>query len=644
MKHALLTWLLTFSSFLLAEGQTYCKKPWYLNVESDKLIISFKENVNLIAKDSIVKSLGLTILYDLPAPKVTIVKTNGTERLSNCMINLNNHPYVNFANYLLKTVDNSTYALLENIYVKIPKNVSLEELVPAIEKLKLRAEQIPGLERTYILKPSANFPGGTLNRLMVLKKLPFEYVEPDALFNPIICTNDPFLNRQWAIHNDSTTIISGNPDNLTDADMDVDSAWTITTGDPNIKIAVIDAGVDTLHPDLNDNLLTGFDATGQGSKGYPNMDKSQNAHGTACSGIIAAEGDNNEGIAGVAYSCKIVPIRMFYYIDTSLNGIPLPNTPWSTTTWMANALSYAIDSAQVDVISNSWAVPDLLIPYTGGDTGLVNDIIRKGASEGRNGKGIAMFFSSGNFDPAQPFIAPRPLWPSRLPEVIAVNATSMCDEAKSVNSCDGEQWMGHMGDSLDISAPGVKVATCDISGNKGYSSGDYTFTFNGTSAACPNAAGVMALIYSIRPDLDLEGAKSVLFQSAEKVGGYDYYQARQYGNWSDSLGYGRVNAYKALLMAQNYTAIDNMGWASFTCFPNPNFQGNVGIRFTSPIAGSIAWSLISFDGRTLYDQTFDAMVGVNTFQVNPGVPLASGIYLVKLTAFQQTFTQRIIIQ
>ena len=154
-----------------------------------------------------------------------------------------------------------------------------------------------------------------------------------------------------------------------------------------------------------------------------------------------------------------------------------------------------------------------------------------------------MLFSSGN-DGITDTI---PLWPARYEKTIAVGATSMCDEQKTPTSCDGENWWaGNWGEGLDVSAPGVKVATIDMLGSNGFNNTEYYNSFNGTSAACPNAAGVMALILSHTPSLPEWLARKVLATTSEKVGGYDYSTWKEHGGWSLELGYGRIDAFDAV--------------------------------------------------------------------------------------------------
>ncbi|MCF8464797.1 MAG: S8 family peptidase [Flavobacteriales bacterium] len=366
----------------------------------------------------------------------------------------------------------------------------------------------------------------------------FAIVSPNLMHTVSDCSvDDPRYNRQWNLKNDGSSL-QGN--GTIGADMDAEAAWTITTGSPNVKIAIVDSGVDTLHPELLGKLLPGFDAFDAGTNGYPIPNFPSDGHGTACAGIAAATTNNNLGVAGVCRDCRVIPIRVFEYVDF---GGTMGVIPWSTTDVFINGLSWMWQEGDADVSSNSWGVPDgLLALFPGGDT-LVNAIIDDAIEQGRGGLGIPMLFSSGN-DGITDSI---PIWPARYAPTIAVGATSMCDQHKSQTSCDGESWWaGNWGEGLDVSAPGVRIATIDMLGTNGFHSTEYYNSFNGTSAACPNAAGTMGLILSHTPGLPEWLARKVLSSTSEKVGGYDYSTWKEAGSWSQELGYGRINAFQAV--------------------------------------------------------------------------------------------------
>jgi len=372
----------------------------------------------------------------------------------------------------------------------------------------------------------------------------FEYAEPDFIKFLNRLSNDPLFSTQWSLENLGTTTYPGG---TVDSDMDVVEAWDTTMGNSSIKIAVLDEGVDLAHPDLINNLLPGYDATGLGSNGGPSND---DAHGTACAGIIAAQANNSIGMAGVAPNCKIIPVRIAYG-----NG----SGGWITSdTWIGNAINWAWQTANADILSNSWG--------GGSPSTTITNAFTSAVTLGRSGLGAPVLVAAGNSDGAVSF-------PATLSNIICVGAMSMCNERKSTTSCDGETWWGsNYGAELDVMAPGVKIVATDISGTAGYVTGDYTSTFNGTSSATPNAAGVMALILSQDVSLSEGQARILLESSCEKVGGYAYASTSGYPNGTrhNEMGYGRVNAHNALILLSggcfspfNLTA-SNVGSSSAT--------------------------------------------------------------------------------
>ncbi|MGB3547289.1 MAG: S8 family serine peptidase, partial [Saprospiraceae bacterium] len=202
-----------------------------------------------------------------------------------------------------------------------------------------------------------------------------DFVEPNFIRLIKPHTNDPFLSSQWAINN------QGYLGGTIDADMDVDDAWAFATG-AGIKVAVLDEGVDLTHPDLTNNLLTGFDATGNNSNGGPN-ETNNDAHGTACAGIIGAIANNTSGIAGVAYNSKIIPVR-----------IAFSNGPFWTTNdnWIANGINWAWQNG-ADVLSNSYGGGS----YSSTIENAINNAVNLGREDANgNPRGSVVLFSSGN--------------------------------------------------------------------------------------------------------------------------------------------------------------------------------------------------------------------------------------------------------
>ncbi len=332
----------------------------------------------------------------------------------------------------------------------------------------------------------------------------FKYVEPDFWMENSKSSDDPYYPQQWGLKN------TGQYEGEAGMDINVDMAWNYTTGD-NIVVAVIDDGIQLDHPDLQDNIyILSYDAETSTS---PSDVYDEDGHGTSCAGIIGAVKDNNIGVSGVAPNCKLMSISFImnkiHYKRKIAAGIN-----WA---WQHGA----------DILSNSYSM------YF--QSNYINDAIDNAVSNGRNGLGCPVFFSSGNKDKSSIN------YPASLANTIAVGAMAPNGERKKSYGVDGSKWGSNYGAGLDVIAPGVLVPTTTIDG-------EYELNFNGTSAACPHAAGVMALILSANPCLTQEEARAILCKSCDKLPGY-YFSEQKYGLWNEEVGYGKINAYKAIELA-----------------------------------------------------------------------------------------------
>ena len=331
-----------------------------------------------------------------------------------------------------------------------------------------------------------------------------EYAEPEWVFQVprLAAVNDPLFEKQWALKK-----------------MNVSNAWKISKGSPNIKVAIIDEGVDIRHPDLKSKIVTPYDAVGDDNNQNPN---SWDGHGTACAGIAAADTNNKEGVAGVASKCKILPVRIAQGRKEARGWI-------TNSTIIARGIKKAVERG-ADVLSNSWGGG----PYSTA----IRKELKKAIEDGRNGKGCVVISATGNSD------RKNIIYPAKYPESLACGASNQWDKRKSKTSLDGETWWGsNYGKELDFLAPGVKIHTTDNRGSGGYNkSGNYINTFNGTSSATPNAAGVAALILSIDPHLRHWEVADILRLTAKNLGND--------GGWDEQTGWGRVDAFKALNAAK----------------------------------------------------------------------------------------------
>ncbi len=645
MKHFLSLISLLFFAYILPiqANVTSWEKEYQSQIDYTKCIITFEneevkeKQYNLFRKVDGLRSAA--VHTPIPNTNSTILRLKGgQENYAQVIEELKAEPSIQQISPYIKTPSGQEIGILNEFFVRLKNNTDLPILESYFcEEGVCSIEPHEWLQQVYRIKTTKEASFSILDMAISAQQSGlFDYAEPNYLIHPKVTAevDDPYFDRQWALDNTgSSRQFSGTPD----ADMNVTSAWNITTGDPAIRIAVLDSGVDTNHLDLVDNLLPGFDATDGDTDGFPTFNFSNDGHGTACAGILAAKGNNGEGVAGVAYDCSLVPIRVFYYVDT-LNSV----LPFSTSDWMAAGISWAWQEGKADVLSNSWAFPQFLMALLPGDPAIVEQAITEAATLGRGGKGSLLFFSSGN-DGIDPY------WPANVPGAISVNATSMCDERKSETSCDRESWAGNWGVGLEISGPGVKVATTDAISRNGYETGDYKFDFNGTSAACPNVAGVAALIFSANPYLSAFQAKDILLSTADRTGGYAYDSVGVHGTWSKELGYGRVNAAVALVEALGTVAVEEgelLEEMSLEVYPNPTHD-QINIKLLGGAANEmVSISIYTSSGQQIYhDQFSDLQLSSKRTISLPfnNVNWKSGTYLVAVKTAQKVSTKKIIV-
>lgn len=344
--------------------------------------------------------------------------------------------------------------------------------------------------------------------------------------------------------------INNNHVTTPDADINALETWSITKGSSEIKVAVIDEGVTSNHPDLtntrqirlpNSNFAAPYDGTDANDPSPIGNDN----HGNACAGIIGAT-HNNEGIAGIAPNCKIIPIRIpFGYIPANV---------------YADAIEFAKNNG-ADIISNSWG-------YNVSDTKLypiIVEAIEDASIYGRNNKGCIVTFAAGNtanrVGGSNGFIT----FPANCSnKIIAVGASDRNNQVANYSPNGNELSVvapSHKAYKTQISGEDLEVWSIDIPGNSGYNpengvhlpnSGTnylaYTGKFGGTSAACPQVAGVAALVLSVNPELTSIQVKNIIEQTAKKIGNYSYNNSSAHPNgpWNNQVGYGLVDAYAAV--------------------------------------------------------------------------------------------------
>lgn len=390
-----------------------------------------------------------------------------------------------------KSIGTSKY-----FYVKIKrpndfqvlKNFSSERNVEIISN-------VPNMPLWYILAVTdSKYTSLEMSNLYYESKL-FSDIDPAFIFDfKGECANDPYFKDLWGL-----------------GSINICKAWNLSTGS-GVNVAVVDHGIDKSHNDLRQNIhpLSFNTVTGKIGSDF----KSNKIHGTHVAGIISAVKDNHLQVVGVAPDAKIMSVSNPLVASENISAELASGISWA---WKNGA----------DVINNSW-----------GDQGgsgyeklhskILEDAISEAIAQGRNGKGTIVLFASGNF-------SPKIDYPAYANPDILVIGSIQSNKRRSNSSGYGRE--------LDVVAPGVGILSTVP--NNSVSSED------GTSMACPHVAGVAALILSVNPDLTVKQVADIIEQTAQKVGGYNYQNTytRPNGTWNNEMGYGLVDAYKALQKA-----------------------------------------------------------------------------------------------
>jgi len=261
----------------------------------------------------------------------------------------------------------------------------------------------------------------------------------------------------------------------------------------NIRIAVLDTGIDNEHQDLQ-NVILEKDFTGEGTD-------DEHGHGTHVASIIAGSGKSSAGLyKGIASKASLMDIKV---LNKQGSG-RLSDT--------IAGIEYAVIN-NADVISMSLGA---IIPCNGLDaTSLASDVAVK--------KGIVVVVAAGNSGPLPGTIGS----PGCAREVITVGAVDHLDKI-AVFSSRGPTLDGRV--KPDIVAPGVLITAAK-------SGGSYTI-MSGTSMSTPMVSGVVALILSKNPGLSPEQIKNVLKETAKDL-----------GEDKNIQGAGRVDAYLSFTKA-----------------------------------------------------------------------------------------------
>ena len=342
-----------------------------------------------------------------------------------------------------------------------------------------------------------------------------EYAEPNYIYRAIgqqelldfSTPNDPRFEELWGLNNTGGNE-PGGAHGVEGADVAAFKAWEVTTGSREVKIAVIDTGIDYNHPDLAANMWIneaeangeeGVDDDGNGyvddihGYDFANDDSDPvdgHSHGTHCAGTIGAVHNNELGVAGVMADVQLVAIKF------------LTDRGSGTSANAVRAIDYAT-TLNVDLMSNSWG--------GGGASEAMKEAIER-ASEA----GIIFTAAAGNSSSNNDT---RPHYPSNydVPNVVSVAAHTAQDDLASF-SCYGAK-------TVHIAAPGHKI----LSTTK---NGQYA-VYSGTSMATPHVSGALGLLLAHEGRIPHAEMRERLMATSEPIRTYR----------RKTISGGRLNAY-----------------------------------------------------------------------------------------------------
>ena len=368
---------------------------------------------------------------------------------------LSKHPLVRMVGPVIRIDKESVSFLTNELVVKFKAHITKEEVATIVKRYNLDIiRTIPYAGNAFLLRTGTQASYAILKICAeIVQSGIVEYAEPN-LFSTVVedqvNPTDFLCPEQWhlqLIHAaDAWQALQNLNPNL-------------TFGDPNIIIAVMDSGVDANNPDFTGNLTNGNPKIYQ-LYDFFNMVANNNSlggsHGTCCAGVATALANNpsviagqNEGVVGMGGNCRLIGLRhsgpetMFSDAYIWAAGFD----PNSTTPSFPNPVS-----PSADIITNSFGY-SIGAPISG----LMQDTFDYLTTYGRNGKGVLLFFSTGNScpPPAQDFTLLRP-W-AAYEKTLAIAASTLANDGVTEVHADYSNFGGN--GVVDLCAP-----SCDVCG------------------------------------------------------------------------------------------------------------------------------------------------------------------------------------
>ena len=355
---------------------------------------------------------------------------------------------------------------------------------------------------------------------------------------PGIGVSDPLLLHQWNLDNAGQAALAERP-GVAGADLRMSAAIAGGHDGDGVTLAVLDTGLEICHPDLAASVKPdksynfGFEQAAGASLTDPFNHDIRGDHGTAVAGVAAAAAGNGLGGRGVAPGVELVGFNLgavAVFASGEFDGEEA----------MFRALGASRsepDSASVDIFNMSFgfeiqdnSTPDFV------------RLMKMGTSELRGGRGALYVKAAGNeFTACSPIhvlnlelgcIGSNSDPDQNLPYLVNVGAFNAEDVKSSYSSAGANLWVVAPGGEDSIERPGI-ITTDQAGTHAGLAllfgedalsldpsldpHGDYTASFGGTSAAAPGAAGAIAILLGVNPDLTWRDVKHILAASARRI-------------------------------------------------------------------------------------------------------------------------------
>lgn len=509
--------------FPLLCGVSHAQEPIYycygwsgdripLTMSTERIGIRFATDVTPVQRASAV-ALHSDLLevdenlstYGVAASGTTVVRVQpgkSTADMEALIDSLKGRPDIAFATPVFQGAPGFDNLLTDTFYASFPDSTPEAEIRQlnaryGVEVIAVKNRSIIG-KVGYRLRVTAASPGNALE----IANLYFDHpltinADPTLvpLYSPYLATtpDDTHYGDQWAL-----------------PEITAPEGWDISTGSSSVIIAIVDSGVDLDHEDLDDKLVAGWDFTNDDDE-----PEDGTGHGTSVAGIAAAESDNDQGVAGVNWGAKIMPVRAFANLPSEV----------------AEGIDWATDhGAHVINLSLGYR----LVQFSN-----IGDAVERAKASG-----VVVVAASGR-NSASPLF-----WPAAHPDVIGVMGLSRCDTRVWPDDDDPcmfyqEEWGSQYGITGDVMAPAGDIYTTTWDGG-------YRHDFGETSAASPHVAGLAALVLSVDSTLTPSQVQAIIqFSADDLVYSDDPGGDGEAETGRDELtGYGRINVEEALKLAQ----------------------------------------------------------------------------------------------